>query len=339
MLSAQWEDNTLYGTPWPTLRWRYYNPGDYDQNGEVNQGDLVALVQHLGEKAEGGSMFAPHTIQSVVDGDGNGEINLADLTVMGQHYKQNALGGFRIYVGPSATDDPLLPEHTLAGSVSFASTVTNPRAERLLFELTLDQVEPELSTQSFYAQQLDDSGNVGNSYRFVVPHPPTRDGDLLWLSFDDRQGRLRFYWYYFNLGDGDQDGVVDSRVFKGMGEHWMEHRGVMWDYEVASMYDLDRNGEVNASDLQVLGLASIFGTCVSGYRLYHSATDSVPNGLAKSTLLPIASIPMPSIIPDPAYRFVFQYEFPSTPAPGYWWVRPYSPGGLEGAASWSVQIP
>src|SRR5438105_9751517 len=64
------EDSTMFDNAFPVLSWRYYNPGDYDQNGEVNGSDLTPLAQHLGAKVSGSSsIFAPNSIESVIDGD------------------------------------------------------------------------------------------------------------------------------------------------------------------------------------------------------------------------------------------------------------------------------
>ena len=70
----------------PTLaRWFYFNPGDYDQNGEVNISDLTPLALHLGE-AVPAELGTPRSIQSVIDGDGNGEVNISDVTPIGANF-------------------------------------------------------------------------------------------------------------------------------------------------------------------------------------------------------------------------------------------------------------
>ena len=64
------------------LAWTFYANGDYDQNGEVNQADMVPIAQYY-------NMTSSHldwASARVADGDGNGEINQADIVPIAQSY-------------------------------------------------------------------------------------------------------------------------------------------------------------------------------------------------------------------------------------------------------------
>ncbi len=79
------------------LSWTHKNPGDYDLNGEVNQGDLVPIALHyLARRDDAGSDYL-----AAVDGDGNGEINQGDIATIAQNWA-NELSGYAI--GPELGD-------------------------------------------------------------------------------------------------------------------------------------------------------------------------------------------------------------------------------------------
>ncbi len=90
-----------------TFLWRLYNPGDYDQNGEVNISDLTPLAAHFGEAvstAPGGE----NSIQSVIDGDGNGLITIADITPLGANLGAR-ITQFNLYQAGDINAYPLTP--------------------------------------------------------------------------------------------------------------------------------------------------------------------------------------------------------------------------------------
>jgi hypothetical protein len=120
--------------------WTERSTGDYDENGEVNAGDLSPLAQHLQaavqyDDASQHNDFAfwptgdPEAAGATnwrlarMDGDGNGQINSSDITPIAKHWKE-ALQGYRVYrQAPNDTDFALLPNPADAGS---AFTVTKP---------------------------------------------------------------------------------------------------------------------------------------------------------------------------------------------------------------------
>jgi hypothetical protein len=122
------------------LAWTERLTGDYDQNGEVNTGDLAPLAQHLqaavqyDTASQHGGFAAwpsgdPDTAGAAnwrlarINGDNNGLITSADITPIAKHWKE-ALQGYRVYrKGPSDTSFKLLPNPDDAGS---SVTVTKP---------------------------------------------------------------------------------------------------------------------------------------------------------------------------------------------------------------------
>jgi hypothetical protein len=66
--------------PW-LLQWSYSNPGDLDQNSEVNISDLAVLGANLNTSASG----AGWSSHCSADADGNGTVNISDLCTIGAH--------------------------------------------------------------------------------------------------------------------------------------------------------------------------------------------------------------------------------------------------------------
>jgi hypothetical protein len=332
--TAGLSDATMCDNAFPSLRWRYYNPGDYDQNGEVNLGDMLPLAQHLGVDARG---KGPATIESVLDGDGNGEINIADLTVIGKNLKRSALGGFKVYASPASVTDPALPGAFQLGSVAFSSTASNPRMERLVFELTLAGADPATAWDYYYWKSSDGLGvESPTAYRFLVPVPPASGGGILRPLYAAGQHQLE--WLYYNLGDGNQDGLVSDADLTAMGRHYHETLSLPDGLgSLLVLLDCQADGEININDVPVLG--GLWGRRVLGYNVYHAAgLGQAPAGLEASLFAPLGTVAIASGGGDPD-RLSYSFVLPATPDPGYYWVRPFGPGGIEGAASTPVQVP
>ena len=86
---------------WSLLQWYYTNPGDYDQNGEVNIADLTPLGINLGRSGP----FLESIMEYMVDGDGNGEINISDITPIAVNFG-NSVQGYTLYAGVEGTGYP-----------------------------------------------------------------------------------------------------------------------------------------------------------------------------------------------------------------------------------------
>lgn len=69
-----------------TLRWSYYNRGDYDQSGIVGVTDLTPIAMHFGETVPIGNM---DTIQYLIHGSGaapNNKVCVADVTPIAMNF-------------------------------------------------------------------------------------------------------------------------------------------------------------------------------------------------------------------------------------------------------------
>ncbi len=92
------------------LSWLYFHPGDYNQDGVVNLGDLAPLGMHYGQ-AQGGANWAQH---EVADGNADGLTSLADVAPIGIHWHKQ-LQSYRIE-SAAAADGPWTTVGTLARS-------------------------------------------------------------------------------------------------------------------------------------------------------------------------------------------------------------------------------
>jgi len=122
------------------LNWAYYATGDYDQNGEVNLGDLTPLAVHFGESGS----FASDSVQSVIDGDSNGQINLADVTPLGVNFGRQ-VSGYNIYSSTNVNDVPQAndgPNGSGAALVDTPALSTGTGAGRKQFSFTLTSNPP-----------------------------------------------------------------------------------------------------------------------------------------------------------------------------------------------------
>jgi hypothetical protein len=140
------------------LDWTEQLVGDYDQNGEVNIGDLTPMAQYWqalvdyddpalhggfarwpsGDPEDDGwptgtsappkdGSGASNWRRARVDGDANGEINLADITPIAAHWQESS-DGYRVYrKAPGESGFTRLPNPGDAGSpLTLPHQVTTP---------------------------------------------------------------------------------------------------------------------------------------------------------------------------------------------------------------------
>jgi hypothetical protein len=79
-LTSENEGNILH------FRWKYSNPGDYDQNGVVNIHDITPIARYWHRP----TVVAPED----VDGNNDGLIDIADLSVIGAYYNSTVSAYF-----------------------------------------------------------------------------------------------------------------------------------------------------------------------------------------------------------------------------------------------------
>jgi hypothetical protein len=165
-----------------TLSWRYYNQGDYNQDGLVSINDLSPLAKYFRQ----GGPFPPNSVQSVVDGDGNGQITISDLTPIAGNWQGQAQG-YKIYKSTNPDDAPQVNDapSTIepAAEITFAQAQGNKASERLFFSYTLPQAD---RGDYFWVRPYDGSGAEGTAYAMaggddsltlrLLNEPPTGEG-------------------------------------------------------------------------------------------------------------------------------------------------------------------
>jgi len=108
------------------LHWDYVNPGDYDQNGEVNAADLGPMGLHFGE-----TVTDPRIGAGLVDGDGNGVITGADMVAIGANF-HNSIAGYVVegrLKGETELNELM--------RVPFSDGLHQPALGRLVFDASL----------------------------------------------------------------------------------------------------------------------------------------------------------------------------------------------------------
>jgi len=221
-----------------TLRWRYYNQGDYDQNGEVNIADITPLglyfQQLLNYPAD------ENTVQAVADGDGNGEINLADITPIGSNFGKDCLLGWHVYSCNDPAQYPAGPTDDNGTAVQAAQLYLSdydpnmsPWTERLLYQVTIAAPNPG---DVYWVRPVDSDGVEGIASNFtpsaanqppvavIASHGGAGDGTSgtapHFLEFDgsssyDPDGDLitSYDWDFESDGTVDANGPQVSHVF------------------------------------------------------------------------------------------------------------------------------
>jgi len=151
------------------INWLYGNQGDYDQNGEVNLGDLVPIAFFFHATGP----FAATSAEIMADGDGNGEVNLADLVPISLNFKSDANGGYNVYQTTDATDYPDANgadngSANLLGTVAFNTATGGYSASRKSF--TYDATAAPASS-FFWVRYTDGLGNESTASNMISNDP------------------------------------------------------------------------------------------------------------------------------------------------------------------------
>ncbi|MEZ5337400.1 MAG: hypothetical protein R3F46_03970 [bacterium] len=187
------------------LVWFLESPGDYDENGEVNVGDLTPLGQYFG--ASGNFSFTKR--EFVIDGDGNGEINLADLTTIAANYGRQ-VASYAIY--RSSAPDSDYPQTSNARDsiepeavIPLGSFIRSVPDNRFGYSHQIADFAPD---DVFWVRPLDQQGLPGiASNRTDQPSNwPGGSAPLAFIKADVSGGEVPFT-VNFNLSDSyDPDG-------------------------------------------------------------------------------------------------------------------------------------
>ena len=207
------------------LTWRFYNQGDYDQNGEVNIADLTPLGLYFGQPLS--YPADENTARACADGDHNGELNIADLTPIGSEYGNNLLSGWSVYqcadVGQypsSPTDDNGTGDFQDSVALADISPTTDRATDRLAYTF---HITNHTLGDVFWLRPNDDQGIQGIASNYVTssgtnhsPHvtelrfsaiPVSSGGSTMMLiQATDPDGDTLSYGQYVDAGVGVTDG-------------------------------------------------------------------------------------------------------------------------------------
>ena len=160
--------------------------------------------------------------------------------------------------------------------------------------------------------------------------PPLNDRSRAPMNWNAETDELD--WYYFNSGDGNQDGEVGIPDLTSIGVYWKDATGGgPWPLsDIRSIVDYESNGEINSADMAPL--ARFFGVRVIGHNVYTSQdagdypdSNDGPNGPG-AVLLGFREI----YDSTGGGRLHYLFTVPEPQADYYYWVRPVDNEGTEG---------
>jgi len=149
---------------------------------------------------------------------------------------------------------------------------------------------------------------------------------------------------YVNVGDYNQNSLVEVADLTPLGVHFLEHSADFpnpfpWE-SIGSVIDGDSNGEINVADITPIG--QNWGKMVTAWHIYSGATGDYPdsavgdNGAAEL----IATIPFPSetVI---GVRLLVEENVAALPGAGgeSYWIRPVGDSEDEGTPSVRLDRP
>jgi hypothetical protein len=142
-------------------------------------------------------------------------------------------------------------------------------------------------------------------------------------------------WDYASAGDYNQDGLVSINDLTPLGPTiGTSVTPALFTRESAlSVIDVDRNGNINVSDMTSLG--ANYKVLVTHYNIYASTNelDWPQSPTAPSTIAPLATVLHTAALGNKATeRLHYTYTVPDLQPGMYYWVRP-SDGSTEGIAS------
>jgi hypothetical protein len=192
-----------------TLSWRYYNHGDYNQDGLVGISDLTPLGQHYGEGSplSGGQPFPPDSQGAVIDGNGDGLINISDITQIGQNYGVR-VEGYRIYAAevtypyPAEPAEPNREGAMLLATVDIDAGSSIPGERRRFYS----QVVPTEEEQYYWVRPYHGYADGVASNLVDVLLPPNQAPEAVLLYHGAARTPAHIRWDA--LASRDDDGAV-----------------------------------------------------------------------------------------------------------------------------------
>lgn len=168
--ASQIDDLQIYATGGdPQLKWAYKNQGDYDQNGEVNLGDITQIVLHF-SKSKNDSDWAE---AQLADGDGNGEVNLSDVTPIALNFNKR-VAGYQVQFSPGFDDPQEWPDELITVAFSESRIVNYIRT----FDIQANLGQDDGLARVAPVESLAETGTPGlasNASIYIVGAPAPGD--------------------------------------------------------------------------------------------------------------------------------------------------------------------
>jgi len=316
-----------------TLVWYYYNTGDTNQDGVVSVSDFVAvsgLFNIVGP-------FDPNRRQGLADVNGDNVINQADIDLINTSLEKT-VAGYNIYRSSNPEDYPSANNEDSAisplASLAFSEGIEQPDRRFFVYETT----EPN---EYHWVRPYDELGNEGTPSILQQPldpdaHVPLGGSSATVLSWDGGAGTCS--WGYYNAGDYNQNGLVESQDLTVTGVHFGK-TGPFAPDSIEAVIDGNRDEEISALDIDLVG--KYHNQQVTGYNIYLSnvAVDYAFGSTNPSVIDAVGSVAFVDASGNGAVeRLRFGHLLGEDPGGYYLWVRPYNADGLEGIASNLVVI-
>lgn len=236
------------------LTWTEQMVGDYDQNGEVNSGDITPLGLNFGAMVDYSPPDPPgepawwpsgdpagegalNWRLARIDGDHNGELNVGDVTPLAQHWNEK-LGGYCIYQKTADSEEyemmPGEPGNDFTVSRADAIVGGTPAAgEPVRCHYFMEITDPGSYTfgVSDYDRDSGEEGGMMQSCSLTINAPPvaalsadpTAGAAPLLVEFDasgstDNKGIVLYEWDY----DGDSEYTETTTEPYSEYEYWLD---------------------------------------------------------------------------------------------------------------------
>lgn len=178
-----------------TLHWTYFNPGDYNLDGEVGIPDITPLALNFAKTMTDGEWDDPYL--AWLDGSENGEIGVSDVWTIATNFEKR-VDGYEIFSATTADG-----EYELLGSVEFSSATSGfPRAYS--FKLP-KQGKQYVKVRPYFAGETgNDSLPVLLEAFYFPPAPPAS----ITASKGEYNNRIKIEWE-------PSEGAVGYFIFDG----------------------------------------------------------------------------------------------------------------------------
>lgn len=289
-----------------TISWYQDLPVDYDQNGEVNQADVSALVRHFGDSTKG--EWGYFSIHSILDGDNNKEINLADITPIVLNYGAS-ITSFEIFQSNSPINGGLVLNDGIM-VVPYSASPGNPTERRRSFKVQV----PIGPSPFVYIAAVNQDGFLGNKHLVHehLYHTPRLHSPFYGLAWNEETQSL--LWFRRTHGDGDRNGEVNFADYIPIGNNL----GSSGPFEPGSdVWYADYNGDGTVDIADKFVVDTNFGAWIDGYLFYSTTNpDELPEPYSYPVLTPFEQVDLSGFNPP-------EFGSISGLSGEYVWLRPY----------------